>query len=94
VAKTAPSKTSHISGWNGFNIERHILVGRVEPGNGDRGPIAEAFLQIGQYMEENDDADGYDVSFEVFGRSFRAQIEPEAGRMSSLAQPHDQWEDD
>ena len=78
--------------WEAFNIERHILVGRVEPSaDGTVGPVEAAFSQIGRYMQENDDSEGYDVSFEIFGRSFRAQLEPDD---QFIQRQEKRWPDD
>jgi len=58
-------------------IERRIRIAEVAPdAKGVHSMLGAAYLAIGNYMAENDDEPGYDVSFEWGGRSFRAQLEP------------------
>lgn len=78
--------------WEPFNIERRIFVGRIEPSpDGQTGPVQAAFLAIADYMADNDDPQGYDVSFEVFGRSFRAQLEPDPKWLEQQLDPRNPW---
>lgn len=61
---------------NRIVIERRELIGEVIEGSGNQSMITAAFQIVGDYLSEHDDPGGIELTFEAFGRTYKAGMLP------------------
>jgi hypothetical protein len=72
-------------------IERREIVAQFDISPlGTESAITKAYTEIGKYMSEHDDVQGYEVTFELWGREFSASVGSDKPRGTRT--PQEDWE--
>ena len=71
-------------------IERRIHIATIHQSpSGTESAIALAFQEVGKYMADNDEPQGFDIEFSAYGRTFGASLAPDEAWIANRANHQD-----